>query len=377
MQDQVVGLLQDSPGQPSKFDVRGFPAAGRALNNRPPGLRSQTAQEREEAIRLSNMVREHAVAISNVAKAAGVIILFRPVNPDIMALIQADIATKGMHVKGKSSNWGPQAGYIAADQAAILLKDTKLDTDKKLREIGNYNCEVKSSTEPKSGSADPSPEPKPKTLMVPPGTQDYAEVHKLEKEGSLLPGSTSARRRRRRPALFVARLKERMGTLLNAQGAEPKLFLYRASTRTYHDPKKPEQTLTPAGTDGAAAGAGGLRKLTSTLRQTTTSSRSGPGRRWRRSPGEPDQERGFITPSQIKLLNSINAAVAAKGYGGGNVVHHGPENQFRCSGGADFPIAVFEPDGSIRTIRSFRRRGRREEAPRGRRTCTSNATSSD
>lgn len=62
--------------------------------------------------------------------------------------------------------------------------------------------------------------------------------------------------------------------------------------------------------------------------------------------------KGNITPTQEKTLDKINDAVDNKG---GNVVHHGPENQ-NVNGrpppydGPKYPVTAYEPDGSVHTI---------------------------
>jgi uncharacterized Zn-binding protein involved in type VI secretion len=65
-----------------------------------------------------------------------------------------------------------------------------------------------------------------------------------------------------------------------------------------------------------------------------------------------DPEKGNVTPTQEKTIDKINDAVD---HPGGNVVHHGPENQYPGKGpaggdGPKYPVTAFEPDGSIKTL---------------------------
>ncbi|MDX1477152.1 MAG: hypothetical protein R3301_05570, partial [Saprospiraceae bacterium] len=53
---------------------------------------------------------------------------------------------------------------------------------------------------------------------------------------------------------------------------------------------------------------------------------------------------GQITPEQQDLVTRLNQEVAGTGYDGGNVTHHGPENQFSGSPYVDYPLTVFAPD---------------------------------
>jgi hypothetical protein len=68
------------------------------------------------------------------------------------------------------------------------------------------------------------------------------------------------------------------------------------------------------------------------------------------NPHDPPQEIPFregvgqITTQQEALLAKLNTAVIATGYTGGNVVHHGPENQFKLSPYIDYPVTAFVPN---------------------------------
>ncbi|RLA59337.1 MAG: hypothetical protein DRR04_08755, partial [Gammaproteobacteria bacterium] len=72
-------------------------------------------QRRQIAIRESNIVQEHAEAFSEVAGRSNKIIMMRPVNPHATDRIISGAATKGMNIKGKSADWGPQRGMIPVD----------------------------------------------------------------------------------------------------------------------------------------------------------------------------------------------------------------------------------------------------------------------
>lgn len=59
---------------------------------------------------------EHAVHLQAVAMENNVVFGVRPVERMVTTLIKEGYPTKGFMVKGKSSNWGPQAGFICVDQ---------------------------------------------------------------------------------------------------------------------------------------------------------------------------------------------------------------------------------------------------------------------
>lgn len=70
----------------------------------------------EKALKASGLVPEHADAFKKTARELNTYILFRPVNKLATNLIKSGVATKGLNVHGKSSDWGPVAGYIPFDQ---------------------------------------------------------------------------------------------------------------------------------------------------------------------------------------------------------------------------------------------------------------------
>lgn len=74
------------------------------------------------AIEASGMVDSHVDGIIKVAKETNTVIMVRPVNKYSTNLIKDGFATKDLHVKGKSSDWGPQAGFICCDQSLSKLR---------------------------------------------------------------------------------------------------------------------------------------------------------------------------------------------------------------------------------------------------------------
>jgi hypothetical protein len=92
-----------------------------------------------DAIGRSGIVEKHAYAISNMAQNRNLFILVRPVNGLSTSLIEAGYATKDMHVKGKSSDWGPQAGFICVNQAYSKL------ARKAAHQVPAFNMKVQQS----------------------------------------------------------------------------------------------------------------------------------------------------------------------------------------------------------------------------------------
>lgn len=59
---------------------------------------------------------EYLQKMQEVSDNEGVLIAVRPVEKICRTLISEGYGSKGLHIKGKSSNWGPMAGFIPVDQ---------------------------------------------------------------------------------------------------------------------------------------------------------------------------------------------------------------------------------------------------------------------
>lgn len=70
---------------------------------------------KDEAIKKAGITPTHAKAFQQVADDSLCIIMCRSVNLACTGLIQEGYASKGFKVKAKSCDWGPAAGFIAAD----------------------------------------------------------------------------------------------------------------------------------------------------------------------------------------------------------------------------------------------------------------------
>jgi hypothetical protein len=67
------------------------------------------------AIKRCGMLMSHGAVFEQVARRDGCVIGVRELNPLSEGLIQAGHATKGFHIKAKSCNWGPMAGFVCVD----------------------------------------------------------------------------------------------------------------------------------------------------------------------------------------------------------------------------------------------------------------------
>ncbi|SFA81553.1 anthrax toxin-like adenylyl cyclase domain-containing protein [Pseudomonas sp. NFPP24] len=80
----------------------------------------------------TGIVPSHLVPLQNIAAATNSIIGVRPVETVATGLIAAGHPTKDFHIKGKSANWGPQAGLICTNQAFSKLEKFKEDAPAKV-----------------------------------------------------------------------------------------------------------------------------------------------------------------------------------------------------------------------------------------------------
>jgi len=70
----------------------------------------------------TGIVTSHLAPLQGIAVITNSIIGVRPVETVATGLIEAGHPTKDFHIKGKSANWGPQAGFICTDQALSKLE---------------------------------------------------------------------------------------------------------------------------------------------------------------------------------------------------------------------------------------------------------------
>lgn len=84
-------------------------------------------------LELTGLVPDHLPILQSVAEKTGYIIAFRPVDKFATQLIEEGYPTKNFHIKGKSSSWGPMAGFIPVNQAFSKLEGQSDRVDKSNR----------------------------------------------------------------------------------------------------------------------------------------------------------------------------------------------------------------------------------------------------
>ncbi|SHF16913.1 toxin LF subunit [Seinonella peptonophila] len=90
------------------------------------GIRAETDRT---AIANSGLVPAHVEKLKEIAIETYTYIMFRPVNRLATSLIAKGAATKEKSIHGKSSDWGPMAGYIPYDQDLSKLHGSKVEVD--------------------------------------------------------------------------------------------------------------------------------------------------------------------------------------------------------------------------------------------------------
>ena len=340
--NRVIGLLK---GGMEEFNEEGFPGAGKKMAISLPDpqfiktTKSGNSFDRmkmgNEAACWSGMVPEHAWAFAEIAARRDVVILARPVNPDATPLIKQNAATKGMNLKGKSSNWGPQKGYIPVNQRYSKIwnlsgdnhskRDSQiieftLKTTKQLRTdtlgvvrrdlFKSFDC---ASLEPYQVFVDTTISDAEKSVFLVQENNEETTISLWSKTSTCPVVETEN--------VSISQLAKMEVMAKPNPGFEPNYF-----TADY-------DLLAIGFEQEGLAG-------------------------WEDDPYDIprldnfNKEKGFITEDQDALLDDLNDAVRETGYTGGNVSHHGPENQYYIwdtpengSPYVDYPIIAFYKEG--------------------------------
>jgi pimeloyl-ACP methyl ester carboxylesterase len=358
VQTRVLSLLRF---EGKRFDPGGFKTAGRLLPRYLPSSALSDARVfGSEAIAWSGMVPSHAKQYLDAADRKDAFILVRPVNPASTRLLAANAAAKGMNVKGKSSNWGPQVGLIPVDQRYSKIWRTVNDPNRRRDEIKKYNSETQSSI------TTPYPANPERKFAVP---QALTRVQTLE-EGKCDVVTNPA----------VADADAEAAVLFHCKNGFFKWQNGAKNGKAVFDPAVKLTPVTLSPEDAAIVLdnpmmvlADGTSDVTPRPNLTADYDLLAIGFRfepWQCESGDTpqpgdvvrctpapsravakimetkkfDKLRGYIGPEQWRLVSEINEAVRViAGYSGGLVTHHGPENQYPKSPYVDYPVLVFDP----------------------------------
>ncbi len=311
-----------------------------------------------EAACWSGMVPSHAFTYAEVADALNMVILARPVNPDATEVIRNNNATKPMNLKGKSSNWGPQRAFIAQDQrfSKLWFQYEENRSDERDSEVIKYNEEVVKSLNDPAGIAILRHLEKAYTCDG--NVQEYkvyfdsvaidpvAAIYIQDASGQYFNWIKSV----------DDGCKDKVDCCplsmnpVIPQNLKPMLVL--ANPMLLDDEGRPR--FYTADYDLLAM-AFYARSLDGLEDDPYTEAPFGDEKFIPRfTAADFDSEKGYITPDQDAVVDIINNEIRFEtGYEGGNVTHHGPENQYYIVGKpkkgspyVDYPITAFEPDFS-------------------------------
>ncbi len=360
---KISALLKSGMEQ---FAPEGFPNAGRKLPIWLPDMNTESDIITGcEAACWSGMVPDHALAWAKVADEKDVIILNRPVNPDATPLIYNNASTKGMTLKGKSSNWGPQKGLITADQrfSKIWKLYSGAERDEQVKEFDEKVAKLIKSS---------------------PGVVQKIQLKKEFGQKEFL--TWIAKGEDAEQIIRFSNLKGDSVYTWRADLPKEKPFVECESDcnvnelDTFFVLANPNDSLAELNGGDYPAYTADYDLLA--IGFSDRALFNNPNHPYDPPLFQPpednfDCEIGIMTGEQKKLLNLLNQSVHHTGYKGGNVAHHGPENQFsnmsftrfHCDGSFkpkeitanpyfDYPITAFEPDddhrstkGVVRTIR--------------------------
>ena len=402
IQHKLVELLWSSP---EKRFADSLPPAGQKLKPHPfpDNFGVDLKLTGSFAKKWSGMDFRHADAYLKIAIDKKVVILARPVNPDSTELIIRGAATKGMNVKGKSSNWGPQKGYIPVEQRySKLWRTAGNDRDKEVEEFNKKTKALlkaeKSDYQDSKGNPiaigrqlkhswngnaysvwmDPKFKDAEQSIYLcrgEPANSDSVVRYEKGKDDAHSEEKTDIKRKSlERPCdcheWFDWRTTETGFDIKNKPMTprQPDRCEDLRPLQVLADNTHPDKAFLTADYDLLTTGFlcpqgknTPLDACQATLKINKPeavkdekdptciagSTEMVNAEYMKGYPPEPmpclDPQTGLITVAQVELLKALNQAVQDTGYTGGKVSHHGPETQFFASPYVDYPITAFDP----------------------------------
>jgi len=247
---------------------------------------------RQQIIEISNIVPEHLLEFEKLAKEKNAIVIFRSVNSDATDLIKANYGTKWMDVKPKSADWGPHRGFLPYDQNFSKLRNPEKLAGMSRQEL----AEAAGKVEKFSAYAEQCLA-KADCFKMPLVLPDGSSVHIWKRADDETPV-----------------LRNGLGQYLDPETREI-LAIGEEATR-------PMEVMAGRNAKGE------LVPLTADYDLLAVGTPSDV------RPPKFSEATGYISEEEEMLVGEINQAAKSTGYTGGNVSHHGPENQFYASPGA-------------------------------------------
>lgn len=128
----MTGMIS-SIASPSAFSLDALQRFHRASSDAPlPSTNDPMSALLATVKEQTGILPSHLAPLQKIAVATNSIIVIRPVESAATGLIAAGHPTKDFHIKGKSANWGPQAGLICTNQAFSKLEQVAEETPDKV-----------------------------------------------------------------------------------------------------------------------------------------------------------------------------------------------------------------------------------------------------
>lgn len=316
------------------------------------------------------MVPSHAEVFKKIADEEDLVVISRALNPESTALLLENYAAKGFHVKAKTCNFGPMAGFVCVDPRFTKSTDPKqIDWQKK---------EVDKAFSAKAGRTQICISGKRLSEL-----EKDKRIRTIEVEADRkLVDCTSAGKER-----FVFVLLKRGETwalyydesetkkpgfaLLQKDAATPDTGVALvpvsamvnpgAGQRGYRDaiagdydlfalyPKEGSKHDTMHGSRNVAQKAkiaeGASPKIKELAKAVTELSSNELERE--------HEHMGNITPLLTKIKHALNSGIRSKGYQGGEVVMHSDETGNPFSSAPDYPLLAFVPTKAPRALHNL------------------------
>ena len=270
-------------------------------------------------IAATNMVEEHARAFAEVARRRKQVYVFRPVNADAKRLIGLDWGTKPMGVKPKSATARPIAASIPADPRLNKLGSDVEELRQQLSQAQGDTASLRARlAEAEKDFLKGAADLEACLKSVPPCAKKIPFP--------MDPGE--------KPLLFAQ--NPATGKTVFVQEARSGQFRNVETGDAFApaSPPRPVEILADPVTG---------RPLTADYDLLSF------GEQGRHSSPTFNKDTGYITRQQREIVRDMNQAVHARGFRGGDVVHHGAEAWYPGSrvSMADPPLTVFDETGNI------------------------------
>ncbi len=313
-------------------------------------------------IQITGIPRSHIAAFQAVANSTNCVIMSRAVGTSCTQLIEEGYASKGFHVKAKSCNWGPMAGFVLEDPN--LTKRAPSEREKQANDLQHALQDWNASSTPLYISTARCKKLLSDGTIIKRGGDDSAMVVWGAQTDNRSDGSERVLRR------YFFKLRQVPSVQLN-NGIGSHMYAVK-----YVDPAKAEHTSdvedeghvhamcnpndlggTAAGVRGAVTGDYDLFSLAihKSLYSPGTMENRGTDARMisvrgleqnikakKKDVGE-DVHLGNMTGRLHQIRAALNSAFQGAGYTGGNMVHHSDEAGRPFVDDVDLPVFAVVP----------------------------------